>query len=73
MLRGSCKIFSKRSHPDGVRLEGLRRDFIDPAGRSALRGWVWDKAYREYDSGKKAEYPSSVFRRVFRIENSREP
>jgi len=50
-------FIKENGHPDRVRLEGLRWDFIDPTGRSALRGWVWDSVYWEYDSGKSVEYP----------------
>ena len=45
-------------HPDRVYLENLRWDFIDPTGRSALRGWVWDKVYWEYRDGRRVLYPS---------------
>jgi hypothetical protein len=51
-------FIKENGHPDRVRLDGLRWDFIDPTGKSALRGWVWDKVYWEYDSGKNVEYPS---------------
>jgi len=53
-----CQEFIKEhGHPDRVKLVGLRWDFIDPTGRSAMRGWVWDKVMWEYDSGKSVEYP----------------
>ena len=51
-------FLAENGHPDRVRLDGLRWDFIDPTGRSALRGWVWDKVYWEYDCGRCVEYPS---------------
>jgi hypothetical protein len=57
-----CRRFiADNGHPDRVRLEGLRWDFIDPSGRSAVRGWVWDKVYWEYHDGRNIrsiEYPS---------------
>ena len=54
-----CQEFVKKNgHPDRVYLENLRWDFLDPTGRSALRGWVWDKVYWEYNDGRKVLYPS---------------
>lgn len=52
------KFLAENGHPDRVRLDGLRWDFIDPTGRSALRGWVWDSVYWEYNSGRCVKYPS---------------
>ncbi len=54
-----CQNFVKEhGHPDRVYLENLHWDFIDPTGRSALRGWVWDNAVWEYNDGRKVRYPS---------------
>ena len=51
-------FLSENGHPDRVKLEGLRWDFIDPTGGSALRGWVWDEVYWEYETGRRVKYPS---------------
>ena len=52
------KFIRENGHPDRVKLEGLRWGFIDPTGKSAMRGWIWDKTIWEYNSGRKVEYPS---------------
>ena len=60
-----CQDFIKKhGHPDRVKLQGLRWDFLDPTGRSAMRGWVWDKVVWEYDSGKSVVYPA--YQEVFK-------
>ena len=58
VVRFFQKFLAENGHPDRVRLDGLRWDFIDPTGKSALRGWVWDKVYWEYRTGRSVEYPS---------------
>jgi hypothetical protein len=56
-----CQTFvAQHGHPDRVYLENLRWDFLDPTGRSALRGWVWDRVYWEYQDGQRVLYPSYV-------------
>jgi hypothetical protein len=51
-------FLKEHGHPDRVTLENLRWDFIDPSGRHALRGWVWDDAIWEYADGRRVRYPS---------------
>ena len=54
-----CQDFVRQNgHPDRVFLENLRWDFLDPTGRSALRGWVWDKVFWEFADGRRVLYPS---------------
>ena len=54
-----CQAFVRRhGHPDRVYLENLRWDFVDPTGRSAVKGWIWDQVYWEYNDGQRVRYPS---------------
>jgi hypothetical protein len=53
------RIFIKNNgHPDRVKLGGLRWGFVDPTGKSAIRGWIWDRVVWEYADGRSVEYPS---------------
>jgi len=51
-------FLQKNGHPDRVYLENLRWDFLDESGRSAVRGWIWDKVYWEYKDGHRVYYPT---------------
>ena len=54
-----CQEFIRQhGHPDRVFLENLRWDFLDPTGRSAVKGWIWDQVYWEYRDGRRIKYPS---------------
>ncbi len=54
-----CQEFVRQhGHPDRVYLENLRWDFLDASGRSAVKGWIWDKVYWEYGDGRRVCYPS---------------
>ena len=58
VARFAQNFIKTNGHPENIKLDNLRWDFIDPTGQSPLRGWVWDSVTWLYADGRSVRYPT---------------